>query len=328
MRYRAELDGLRAIAATLVLLFHSQVPGANAGFLGVDVFFVLSGFLITRLLANEAEKYGAINYIQFSVRRLKRLYPALVFFLAGYLITAYYLFPSKPFTEHSQDALIASLYISDYYQAFISNIDYISHTWTLGVEEKFYILWPIIISCLIKIDRKIAFLLLLLLFITATGWRAVNILSENEFLAVYYRFDTHFSGLVLGSLCGLANFKLRDSWWVLGVAGAILTLSLANWRGELTAMFGFTAMELSTAILVCSRPKFLGASVLPWLGKMSYGFYLWHYLFVQIARELELPWHETLFFSASAGLIFATISYYHVERWFRDKHADNPLKAI
>ncbi|WP_394239975.1 acyltransferase family protein [Halopseudomonas laoshanensis] len=317
MRYSPELDGLRAIAAALVLLFHSQVPGANAGFLGVDIFFVLSGFLITRLLIDEGERYGSIDYIRFSMRRLTRLYPALLFFLAGYLLTAVYLFSSKPLIDHLQHALIAAVYMADYYQAFISNIAYISHTWTLGVEEKFYLVWPIIISLLIKIERRTACSILAICFITATGWRAINVTEANDFLNFYYRFDTHFTGLILGSLCGMANLKLRSFCWVLGAVGLAITLYFANWKGVMTARIGFTTLELSTAILVCSRPAFLGFSVLPWLGKMSYGFYLWHYLFIQMGRELGLAWVETLFLSACGGLFFSVISYYYIEIWFR-----------
>ena len=317
MRYSPELDGLRAVAATSVLLFHSQVPGANAGFLGVDMFFVLSGFLITRLLIDEGERYGSVDYIRFSMRRLKRLYPALLFFLAGYLIFAVYLFSSNPLIEHLQHALIAAIYMSDYYQAFNSNIAYISHTWTLGVEEKFYLVWPIIISLLIKIERRAACIILAVLFITATCWRALNVAEANDFLNVYYRFDTHFTGLILGSLCGVANLKLRGFCWIIGAAGLAITLYFASWKGVMTARVGFTTLELSTAILVCSRPAFLGFFVLPWLGKMSYGFYLWHYLFIQVGRELDLVWVETLFLSACAGLFFSVISYYYVEIWFR-----------
>lgn len=316
MRYSPELDSLRAIAATMVLLFHARVPGSSAGFLGVDVFFVLSGYLITRLLIEESGE-GNIDYARFWVRRIGRLYPALLMFLVGYLTAAAFLLPAIPLTQHVFDSVAAGLYFSDIVQGFMWNIEYIRHTWTLGVEMKFYVLWPFVISAISKMERKQAVQILVLLFVLGTGWRGVLASNVSDAWTVYYRFDTHSTGLVLGSLFGLVNIKLQERWWVVGVFGMAFSLYAAAWRGNITAVLGFTLAELSTAVLICSLPSFLGSSVLPWLGKMSYGFYLWHYLFIQIARELGFSWVGTLILSSILGLVFAALSYYTVESWYR-----------
>lgn len=316
MRYSPELDGLRAIAAIMVLLFHAGVPGSGAGFLGVDVFFVLSGYLITRTLVDECGK-GKIDHVRFWGRRIGRLYPALLFFLVGYLTAALFLLPAIPLSQHILDSIAAGLYVSDIVQSFMWNVENIRHTWTLGVEMKFYVLWPFVVTAINKVERKLAVRVLLFLFVLSTGWRGIFASNISDVWAVYYRFDMRFTGFILGSLIGFANIKMHKNWWVVGMAGMAFSLYAATWRGSITAVFGFTVAELSTAVLICSLPSFLGASVLSWLGKMSYGFYLWHYLFIQIAREMGFSWMGSIALSSALGLVFAALSYYTVERWYR-----------
>lgn len=108
MNYQPSLEGVRTLVAVLVLLFHAQAPGFSAGYYGVDLFFVLSGFLITKSLIAERERTGAINYLNFTARRLRRLYPALIVFLLIYLGLTPLFWPNTPPEKHHWDALVAA----------------------------------------------------------------------------------------------------------------------------------------------------------------------------------------------------------------------------
>jgi peptidoglycan/LPS O-acetylase OafA/YrhL len=131
MKHIPALDGLRGLAIALVLLFHSLHPAFRWGNVGVDVFFVLSGFLITRLLLEEQERTGTIAWRRFIQRRLWRLAPALGVFLAVYLVVAPLAWPNHP---HLRDAAWAAIYFSDYSQALLGQPDYLLHTWSFSVE--------------------------------------------------------------------------------------------------------------------------------------------------------------------------------------------------
>src|SRR5262245_54776854 len=140
MLYMPALDGLRGVAVLAVFFFHVHAPlPPYGGYLGVDAFFVLSGFLITGLLLDEARVTGTIRVGAFYLRRVRRLLPALLLLLAAYLAVM----PSiRPEVDQWTPALYAGLYVSDYARAFLGEIGLLSHTWSLSVEEHFYLLWP------------------------------------------------------------------------------------------------------------------------------------------------------------------------------------------
>src|SRR5687768_11060779 len=136
MRYMPELDGLRALAVCAVLAFHAGAPMAQSGYLGVDLFFVLSGFLITSILVAEHERSGTIAVGRFYVRRALRLYPSLLLMLAVFVVVAPLLWPELPAARY---ALWSALYLSDYTRALIGEPEVLSYTWSLSVEEHFYL---------------------------------------------------------------------------------------------------------------------------------------------------------------------------------------------
>src|SRR4051812_5944530 len=139
LRYNPALDGLRAVAVVLVIADHCSVPIFNQGYFGVDLFFVLSGFLITRLLTDEIDATGQIDLSRFYLRRLLRLTPPLLLFLAAYLLIAPSLWPQVDFASHARDVALVAFYLSDYSQAFWHNPKVMIHTWSLSVEEHFYL---------------------------------------------------------------------------------------------------------------------------------------------------------------------------------------------
>src|SRR5487761_2131823 len=154
LRYNQALDGLRAVAIGLVAADHCWVPGFDSGYFGVDVFFVLSGFLITQLLVDEYDSQGQIDLGKFYLRRLLRLTPPLAILLAVYLAVAPTLWPHYGLWPHIRDAALAGLYLADYGRAFWSQPTLLEHTWSLSVEEHFYLLWPFAVLLLGRVEPR------------------------------------------------------------------------------------------------------------------------------------------------------------------------------
>ena len=171
MNYNPQLDGLRAIAAIIVVAFHAKAPQFGGGFLGVDIFFVLSGYLITKLLVEEKTLSGNINYRRFFTRRLWRLYPALLTLLAVYALLAPTLFPQFSATKHYQDIVLSGLYLADYARTFHAPLSVLNHTWSLAAEMHFYLVWPLILSLVLRLPKECIQFTLLIMWLAATLWR-------------------------------------------------------------------------------------------------------------------------------------------------------------
>ena len=145
-------DKVRAIAVMLVMIFHSSVPLFHGGFLGVDVFFVLSGYLITRILLAELDKTGNIQLLRFYIHRLARLSPPLLLLLLLYLVAAPHFWPD--YSWHVRDSLLTAMYLTDYAKALYNVPDMLRHTWSLSVEEHFYLLWPLGLMLLSPVSKR------------------------------------------------------------------------------------------------------------------------------------------------------------------------------
>src|SRR5690348_7091594 len=211
------LDGIRAVAVLAVLLYHAELAAFQGGFLGVDVFFALSGFLITRLLVEEFEKSGAISLTEFYKRRARRLLPALfAVILFVVVVTAFLVQDAAHKTR--QDAAAALVYLSNWWFV-ISEQSYfqswgrpplLQHLWSLAIEEQFYVIWPIVVGTLLKAIGGSA-----LIFVALAGsflssaWMAW--LSWNrdypmtDASRAYFGTDTHSMGLLLGAALGAAG---------------------------------------------------------------------------------------------------------------------------
>lgn len=330
MRYSPALDGLRAIAIAVVVLFHARVPLAWGGFLGVDVFFVLSGFLISSLLLAELDATGTVGLRAFYMRRLVRLTPALLLMLAVYSAIAPLAWPED---SHANQVAIAAAYVSDYVIALAGTPPgQLSHTWSLSVEMHFYLLAPI---ALLWAARRFSTRRLLaaaaLLYVAATCWRLVMLAAGQSWQEVYYRFDTHLSGLVLGCLLSLlvrdpgALYAVRRRlpslrFWL---PVLVLAFCILPWGNRAVAAIGFTAVELGTAALLLAvqdkdsaAVRLLSHTALVWVGKMSYGIYLWHYPVFRLLRE-DLPWHQVLLLGVPLSVALAALSFYTIEAWAR-----------
>jgi peptidoglycan/LPS O-acetylase OafA/YrhL len=327
MRYNPALDGLRAFAVLIVTLFHARAPWVSGGFIGVDVFFVLSGYLITSLLLAELDRHGRIDVMAFWGRRLLRLTPALLAMLAVYVLVAPLAWPETK--DHGAQAGLAALYLSDYTVAFWGTPTRLSHTWSLSVEMQFYLLWPLVLALAWK-RWKNGNLASVLLggWILATLLRWVCTVLGQEWGQVYYRADTHASGLLLGAW--LAAALRQPAWraalhrllpWLLWLAVAGMFLLRQQWGSVWMQVWGLALAEWATVPLLVAlqRPTsqlatMFSQPVLVWLGRMSYGVYLWHYPVFSWLRD-RTTWDVVVLAGLPLSLALAALSFYTLESW-------------
>lgn len=306
MVYNRALDGVRALAILAVVFFHCRAPWGDGGFIGVDVFFVLSGFLITSLLM-EAHRRGGIEIGAFYARRALRLYPTLLLVLLAYFVLAPTLWPNE---NRWLTVALNVFYVMDYALAFWHPPFTIGHTWSLGVEEKFYLLWPLLLPLLLRARRPIAWLLGA--FLVVTAWRYFVALTWG-WPQAYFRFDTHVSGILLGAVAAFTRLKISRTTFA--VAAAVLVVTVVVPIIATTAFsvsvegvtLGITLAELAAFVLIRyvaehANTALLASAPMVYVGKLSYGIYLWHFSFVILLRDVYVqPWWVTL----SATLLFS-----------------------
>lgn len=339
--YNPALDGLRGIAIMLVLMSHAHVPLFDGAFFGVDIFFVLSGFLITSLLLMEWGEHGKLDYWRFYRRRFFRLMPALLLFLGTYALLAPFIWPDLD--DVYTDVLWSALYLADYGIAFFDHPDTILHMWSLSVEEHFYLVWPPLLALFVRsVQRREATLwkLILGLWILATLWRIFWVGQEQVFYAIFFRFDTRASGLLAGALLAAIMVErpdfihalgrnMRYALWLPLFIPLILEL---GWDDYNALVWGMTVVECAAlVVLVAVLPsqarstglisQMLSTPALVYLGRLSYGVYLWHYPVVRYLRA-EYSWPVVVILGTAISLGLAALSYYTIERWamrYRDK---------
>lgn len=318
--YSPALDGMRGLAALVVVVYHAHMPGLTGGFFAVDLFFVLSGYLITRLLIAEHLRSGRIALGRFINRRLRRLLPALLLMLAVYLLLSPWVFPNVTPGKHLRDAVLTASYLVNYASFLGGPVSILAHVWTLAVEMHFYMIWPLILLGILRLPRGLAIACMVLLYFLATGWRWWGAENFTHLWAFYVRTDTHSSGLLLGCLLGYLNMTIHRHWAWLGLLILAFAMTFFSTVWLPTARYGFSIAELGAAILLLAQPAWLGAALLAWLGRLSYGLYLWHYPVMRVLRDWAGidQWLLVLAVGGGLGLLGAALSYYLVEwRFYR-----------
>lgn len=328
LAYNPALDGLRGVAILLVVLSHAHMPLFDGAYYGVDLFFVLSGFLITTLLLRELQESGRLDYWRFYRRRLWRLTPALALLLLAYCIVAPMLWPGL--NDVYSDALVSLLYLADYGIAFFDSPGTLLHMWSLSVEEHFYLVWPPLLVVLARyaapggLWRRVALLLLL-----AWAWRLLWVLQGQQFYEIFFRFDTRATGLLTGSLLAALVLE-RPDWFqalrqrlthLMWLVLAVPLLMAQAWDDMNAMAWGMTVVECATVVVLLAILRrrgalyeMLSAAPLVWLGKLSYGIYLWHYPVVRYLRA-DLPWPAVVPLGLAISAALAALSYYSIERW-------------
>jgi peptidoglycan/LPS O-acetylase OafA/YrhL len=313
MKHRPELDGLRGIAILIVLGAHTGVPGFadGGGGAGVTLFFVLSGYLITSLLLAEKARTGRVDLRAFYIRRALRLFPALAAVLVVVAILAVAgLMPqaAREGVDYRVVVLGVIFYVVNWVAVAGQSIGMLGHAWSLAVEEQFYILWPTLLLFGLRFGRTRLVLVILLLAFLDTPYRLLLDLNGG-FMHVFVGTDSRGDALLLG--CVLALLETR--WHVaVGWAGLLgLALVAALWPGDpglgLQIMFIPAAAIVST-LAVAGCPTILAWRPLAFVGKISYGLYLWHGLVIW----WSLPWPVAV----PLSIAIACVSYFALERRF------------
>lgn len=319
LNYEPGLDGLRGIAILGVMGFHFADFLVTGGALGVDVFFVLSGYLITTILLKEREVTGNIDYLAFLGRRVRRLLPALIALLIAYLTLCPWLFPAESPTRW-RDAATASFYVTNLRESVWPIDNPLSHTWSLSIEEQFYLLWPFLLPIVArKLDR--ATISLFAAWCLLTACRSLWAVAWPGSPATYYLTPLHATGLVAG--CWLAFSGVTFRWGILAAAVLLILLIFGQSRQHFLLMIPLA--ELATVAVIAGLPKFLSFQPFVHLGRVSYGVYLWHIpIYWLYGRPHNIQDLGLLFaFSIGAG----TVSYLLVERWFL-RHPGKERKTL
>jgi peptidoglycan/LPS O-acetylase OafA/YrhL len=342
MKYKPALDGLRAVAVVLVIAFHTIANEFPGGFIGVDIFFVLSGYLITSNMLVEWDKTNRISIGKFYWRRALRLAPALLLLLSCYVVVAFFIANTN---DHLVAAAITAIYAMNWARAFdIGSVGYMPHTWSLAVEQQFYFIWPLLLSALLFLTgRRVTPWCIALLVLFTIGWRLALIWNETSGERIYNGFDTRVDTILVG--CCLAFVPASKMKWapflVWLALFAAMVFTLFGSYGRWVEIWGFTAIALASAVLVAGAANIsdgqmshalLSSRPLVWLGQISYGMYLWHFpILVGVADRLELQGVTRLAFTLGATIVLATISYLFVEVPFLKKRtlpvAPVPLPA-
>lgn len=327
IQYIPAIDGLRAIAVIAVILYHLGFDWIPGGFLGVDLFFVISGYVITRLLLDSIERSGGLDLRAFYIARIRRLLPALVFMLIGTAIavgiwapeTIKRLLIDSPFAlTGTMNWWLVARHL-DYFET-IGRAPLLQHTWSLAVEAQFYLIWPLILLLVLRFfgKKRVA---LASLIIAAFSGVALMVLSfsldaanASQVSHVYFGTDTHSIGLFLGAALAVnwipQNFKTTVSkkaqdfidgigvFGFIGILGAFLFINendptLYKIAFPLAGLFA--AAILTSIVHPASRfAPILQNKVLLWIGERSYAIYLWHWVVFQVTRpSVDLagePW--------------------------------------
>ncbi|HEX2296663.1 MAG TPA: acyltransferase [Actinomycetota bacterium] len=335
--YHPALDGIRAVAVLLVLTFHtSEFP--TGGFLGVDVFFVLSGFLITTLLLQEWDERGGVSLRRFYMRRFLRLFPALAALVAVYLVASAVLGDLDG--RRVASGFYSLTYVANWVVAFDAPFhkDALVHLWSVAVEEQFYLLWPsVLVLVAARRPRSLGAVTTGLIAIVAV-WRLSLELGGTGFERIYFALDTRFDELLVGCLGAILFVRHRSlleavpavayrAATVATVAGlGVAVFVLPHPNSHFLALGGYTlvAAGVLSVILTCVLGKWdlvralLALPPLVFVGKISYSLYLWHVVVIFFLHDV-IPFGSFEVATAlwiAVSFAAACASYFWVERPF------------
>lgn len=350
MGYLPGLDGIRALAVLGVLLYHADLSWISGGFLGVDVFFVLSGFLITSLILEEYDRSGRVNFGRFYLGRARRLLPALVLMLGAVCIAAAFFYRDAA-SQVRADGLASIFYVNNWwyilndssYFEFIGRPPLLKHLWSLAVEEQFYLIWPAVAFLMVKRSgRRGLRWLAIALALASTAWM-MWLSARNGFpeyadpSRAYFGTDSHCMGLLIGAALATAwrpgrlSANVPTSARVLITGTGIVALLTVIWFflfvGEFTPWMyqrgGFLLLAMVVALLIAmaTHPasplgRWMGTQPWRYIGQRSYGLYLWHWPIFMITRPgLDVPLDGVPLLALRLFLTFAIaeLSFRYVE---------------
>lgn len=282
------LDGLRALAALLVFAAHATVPYLGGGGIGVDVFFAISGFLITRTFL-----MGGMNLEKFWIYRALRIYPPLLFAVIIGCFVIYFFDSIEPL-EFFNNFIPPLMGVANFARIYLTGPTFMGHYWSIGVEEQFYLVYPLILILMTRFSKKYVphILISMIFFIVVYRIGLFKFLKVPD-ETLFQRPDTRADGLLWGAFLAVSSQKtgrLLAKLWPLALLFLGVAAHYEKWWQEWLYLGGFSALALASSILIASlvtTPRGLLARVLSFyplrkLGELSYGFYLWHLLVIRM----------------------------------------------
>lgn len=362
-RYIHSVDGLRAVAVIAVLLYHLGISWIPGGFLGVDLFFVISGYVITGLILDSIERSGGLDLRAFYISRIRRLVPALV---AMVVMTTLFIGVFAPETVRRFLSDLPYVFSGtmnwalvnrqqDYFEV-IGRPPLLQHTWSLAVEAQFYLVWPLVLLFVLRYfgKKNISFVALAIALASGVALFIYSVqidIKESAVSHVYFGTDTHSIGLFLGSALAVSwkpqnltreiTKRAQDFIDLIGVFGFLGLLSAFLFIDEsdptlyriafpLTALFG--CATLISVIHPASRfAPILSTKPALWIGERSYGIYLWHWIVFQLTRpSIDLVGDDWALYSLRVLIVFALadISYRYVETPIRRGYFELWLRGM
>jgi peptidoglycan/LPS O-acetylase OafA/YrhL len=349
MKYREDIDGLRAIAVLAVIFYHLDFPFISGGFVGVDIFFVISGFLITQTIYGDLDR-DRFTISRFYIKRIRRIIPVLFFTTTITTIIATVLLPIDELEEFALSLFSVSIFSSNIF--FWQNIDYFAvsaelkpllHTWSLGIEEQFYILFPLFILWTRKLSYKLVIfwiaLFMVISFIISASPIGVSHLQANFFLPIT-RFWELFIGVVLAMIIRDSRFKieeccqnLNNALASIGLLLIIVPMFLLNHNSIFPATNALYPVIGSVLIIYSAHysrtwlSDFLSHKVIRYMGIISFSLYLWHWIIISFAKNMIFGELSLLLKISILILTFAlsSLSYRFIEKPFR---VDKNLKEF
>ncbi|GAA1149429.1 acyltransferase family protein [Ornithinicoccus hortensis] len=349
-RFRKDIEGLRAISVLAVLLWHAGLPWLPGGYVGVDVFFVISGYLMTTILVGEAEREGTIALSRFYARRARRLLPAALSALLGTALLTLTLLPSGRWGQIGADIVASAAYVVNWTLAG-GSVDYLAqeeapsplqHFWSLAVEEQFYLVWPLLLLALVALARRrgradrvrgYAWALTVLVFAVSL---ALSVhLTATSSASAYFVTHTRAWELALGGFVALGAGlwpRLRPA---LAATAGWIGLALVLWSiatfSSATPFPGWHALlpTVGAALILVAGPAagptgpvaVLAPAPMQFTGRISYSLYLWHWPFVVVALELFGTGHDV---RIRYGLLAVAVSV--VPAWLSWKYVEEPVR--
>jgi peptidoglycan/LPS O-acetylase OafA/YrhL len=344
--YLPGLDGLRALAVIAVLLYHGDVRWAAGGFLGVEVFFVISGYLITALLLAEWRACGRIDLLAFWARRARRLLPGTFLLILTVLVFAVIWLPGEVANLRGVAAAaiaeVANWYLIISKQSYFQTMgrpSLLRHLWTLTVEWQFYLAWPLLLAFMLRrTSRRWTLAATLAAAAASTLLMALLYQPTADSSRIYYGTDTRAAGLLIGAALAFLwqadalpqriarlQSKLVDGVGLLALGALAFILVRLDEFQPLLYQGGFAIVALTTALLIAAAThpqarlsaRLLGGRLARWIGERSYGIYLWHWPVFMVTRpqlDLALSGWPLLALRIAVTFALAALSYRYVER--------------
>lgn len=345
IKYRPEIDGLRAIAVISVIIYHLNENWLPGGFLGVDIFFVISGFLITGIIITEIQQ-NSFSFKQFYTRRIKRIYPAFITVMALVSFIASAIFIYNDFNKLRKTIELAIAFLSNFYLGLTQGYFDLSanenpalHIWSLAVEEQYYLIFPLILTLAYKNFReiKVLFIITLILFFILLSTSFIPASFYKEVLHqpnIYYLSNLRFPELLVGSLLAIyhCSNKIQLSTQVSNIMAILSTLLLFSclflMNNDIAFIPGVTLILpcIFTALIIHTTSQnniiklCLSNKAIVFIGKISYSLYLYHWIFIALAYyitgEKQIN-NQSIAIVTALTIIFSVLSYYLIEQPIR-----------